>query len=796
MARSFPENLARPRRDGLAWPRVGLARLGLPLLLALLTLLVLMLAYSLRPFVTIDMGGDFDSAFLRDFNGREIDAAGGLETFAWPAGQPTASVPGNREGVWIATIEAAPGQPDGVLEQAAVAINDYRADMPRRTARQIFVTIPPEIAAAETLEFDLVSPLVGGLEPPTGIAGEITMAPARTYRWSSDASQVLLPGLGRGAWGLSMTVVTAHPDDTPVEARVLANDRLLATIPDSNQTRRIHLLVPASAAPAGDLEITLLANTYEDPRPLGIFVADMNIAPVGGSPALRVALPPWGALAASLISVLGVYACLSLLVADAGARRWSWLPALGALAVIAAGGWALAFHRFPTGFMLLPLAGMAIWSLILLLLLRPFTIWLFRIAGTPVAAAGRAPSFVNLLLLVFFVSYWFKVGGMLYPYFIAIDVQWHMDRARWILDGQLPLLYGTSSPLNESTMPTAEWGEERPVIPYSPYYHMFAASLAILPFPLTFSANMVSVLLDSLRLIMIALIARKISLGERSALFAALMYAVMPVTFLLHAWGNVPTTGGLWLTLLVITFILVGWEHLHKRLPMVLLSVFILATFLLYTVTGVFMGVFLVGFTIIVWLAARQGPEWRALLPGLKPLWIATGTAMALALIIYYGQYIPPIIERSVPYFTQVFTQGAESVGVERPPFGEYMWHHVQALDYRIWPGRYLFYGLFLPLIFVIPGMVTLWKRPLAATIFAAWYSVAVLFMFVGYRISMVDKQLFFILPAIAICWAIYAERYWQRGRWARLMIILVYLFSAVAALDQWFFRIAVSPVA
>ncbi len=51
-----------------------------------------------------------------------------------------------------------------------------------------------------------------------------------------------------------------------------------------------------------------------------------------------------------------------------------------------------------------------------------------------------------------------------------------MDRVRWILQGQLPTLYGVNSPLNESTMPTAEWGANRPVIPYSPWYHIFATS--------------------------------------------------------------------------------------------------------------------------------------------------------------------------------------------------------------------------------------------------------------------------------------------------------------------------------
>jgi hypothetical protein len=431
---------------------------------------------------------------------------------------------------------------------------------------------------------------------------------------------------------------------------------------------------------------------------------------------------------------------------------------------------------------------------LLIFITRPLALWLFRVAGVPLDDnVGRA--FLSGLLLLSLVSFWLKAGGALYPYFVAVDVQWHMDRARWIIDGQLPLLYSTNSPLNETTMPTAEWGSERPVIPYSPWFHMIATLYNLSPLGMEMTANMVSILQDSTRILLIALIMRKAGLSMRAALIATATYAVIPVAYLLHAWGNVPTSFGLWLTLLVHTMIFVFWDRLHERIPMLVLSLLLFVTFLVYTVTGVFTGFFLIFFTVIVWLNGLRGGEWAAQRKPLGALWIAAGAAMGMALIVYYGQYIPPIIERTIPYMATVMTQGPQSVGVERPPFDAYLWSFVPHLDYRIWPGDYLFYGIAIPMLFTIPGFIALRNRPLVWMLFAAWLSVAVLFLLAGYRISMVDKQLFYMLPVMCICWAVCAEWIWVRGWWGRLFVLGVLALSLITALDQWIFRIATSPV-
>ncbi|MFV9505504.1 MAG: hypothetical protein AB4911_13190 [Oscillochloridaceae bacterium umkhey_bin13] len=796
-------SIARARGAGsaLSLPRIGDLRPYL--FLALLTALVLTAAYTVRPTVRIDLGGARDAAFLNNFNGREIDAVTTPERFAWASDAATLDVPGNRLHEHVAIFHATPGLPPNTLRGAAVALNGVRLEMPRRTPDSIIARVPPELAAAPTLSFSIVSPLVGDPTPPLGLVSEIELARARTYRWSREVSTISLPNLGRGTWLVELGTVVRHPDGQPVQAQLLAGGVPLVALPESDAPRRIRLLVPPSAIRDGSLNLELRSNVFLDPRPLGVLVSDVLVAPaVGESP--LTAVPPFGSLGMAVVAVLGAFASLQILLGTPNQRGNERIPpylwaALGVAVAALVGGWAIGAHRFPSNFMLPRVAWLGVGSIVLALALRPLTQWLFRAGGAPLDQAvpdvGGA-RFLRLLLIIFLVSFWLKALGVIFPYFVAIDVNWHMTRSQWIINGDLPRLYGTNSPLNETTMPTAEWGENRPVIPYSPWFHIFATSFALVPFmSMDMAANLASLLIDSSRILLIALIAVRAGLTGRGALLAGATYAVLPVAFLLHAWGNLPTAFGLWMTLLCTTLILCRWEDLHQRPIMVTLSVLLLITFLIYTVTGVFMGVFLIALTVLLWLNSRRGGVWAALMPPVRPLWIAAGVAIALAIIIYYGQYLPPIFVQTVPYLSTVFTQGPQSVGVERPSFSEYAWSFVPHLDYRIWPGDFLYFGLAIPLIFTLPGFWALRNQPLPWITFAAWGSVALLFFLAGYRISMVDKQLFYLLPVICICWAVYADRIWTRWGWGRWVVIAVLLYSLYAALDQWLMRIAISPV-
>jgi hypothetical protein len=794
---------AQPRV--LALPQLGSLRWLPPLLLALATLLAVVAAYRARPPITVDLGDYYDTPFLpdtgsrdasdTDFFAREIGASGAdLATFPWPATQTTLDLPGGRAGLLQAKVEAAEGQPDGALDDVALTVNDVRVSIARRGAREFVAVIPAQVAAAQQMTLRLNAALVGDPEPPAGLAGRVTLAPARTYRWSTDRSTISLPGLGRGDWIITLDAILRHPDDAPLDATIYANGQPIGTLPDGGP-RRLSLFVPAELVPNGDLALTLTSNVYRDPRPLGALIYELRVVSAGPG----AWLPP----ADSLLYALAIALCLYLCVQ----RMTRHVVASAALAfgVVLLGAWALALARYPAALMLPRLAALGVWSVALLLALERLLTWAFRRAGVPLS-----PWALRGLLLIFFAGYWIKAGGMLYPYFIGIDVAWHMGKVRQILAGQLQLFYGINSPLNESTMPTAEWGANRPVIPYSPWFHIFATLFTFVPLPLVLTANMFSALVDGSRVFLIALLGRKAGLDQRASLLAGLLYAVTPATFLLHSWGNIPTTFGMWWTLLCTTYIVAAYRQLDRPWPFAMLTLLLTATLLIYTVMAAFMMLFLGLLVLVLWITqftkrhegTRRAPSppgplshqgrggeargWRGKRRPIVALALAGVLALAIATLVYYGQYIPLILERTIPYFLQA-AKPDTSVGVQnRDPFLTYLANYWPRLEYLRRSGGY---GLQLALPLGLLGMVAVRRRRMRVVL-ACWLVVAVAFLLVGSRISMVDKHIFYLIPALALGVGLVMGRLWRRGLGARVVVASFYLFTFAAALDLWLYRI------
>lgn len=751
-------------------------------LVALLTILATISAYTFRPSLAIAVGDYTDAVFLQDFHAREVDSAGKGQTAVWPKEQRQLTLPGRRSGDWLAILQADPSQPAEILDGLTLTVNGKRVSIPRSDLRQFLAFIPAELAESEQLTLELAPALAGEANPPLGLVDKVTFEPARTYRWTRGESKVNLPGLGSGAWLVKVTGIIEHPDHRPLQAQIFANEALLGSLPEANHLRKYQFFVPAKEMGRGDLTLTLRSATFTDPRPLGLLVTKVEAAPLkDGFP-----LPPWQAFLSCLAIMLTVAFCLrTLLEGQTKALLWATLGT-GCIGLI--GIWAIINYRFPTSFMLPSLALLALWSLGLLLILQTFLPKLCQLTGI-------APSLSTLhaLILIFLLGYWLKAGGMLYPYFIGIDMHWHMERVRWIFQGQLPLLYGINSPLNESTMPTAEWGENKPVIPYSPYFHIFATSFALFPWALEQTGHQFSALLDSSRTIIIGILALKVGLRERGAKLAALLCAILPVTFLLHSWGNLPTTFGLWWICVTTTFIIIGWQKLSRTLPFSILTFLLLAAFLFYTVAGIFQALFLILFTSLLWLITWRNPQSKDLSTGLRPLWLATFIAATLAIVVYYGQYIGPIIERTIPYFTQALGNSSEVAGKGGEPFAAYFARHT-----RLW-----YYGLALPI-----GLSCIWvgkynpfsfpslrEKKLAERIIfwaalTAWLGIMFLFFFLGAKVSMVDKHFFVLIPFLTIASADLFEGLWAKNRFARGSIILFYGYLAWSALTLWLYRI------
>ena len=674
--------------------RSAAARWLAPGLLALATVLAIVAAYSVRPFVAIDIGDYYDRIFLpnmddgnadgTDFFAREVSAIGQEQITPWPASQAVLELAGHRQGLWQITVEAAADQPDRALAGLTLSANDVRLWIPRSGPRELIAIIPAEIAAADQLRLRLEPGLADDPAPPVGLVGQVRLAPARTYRWTSGQSTIRLPGLGRGDWNVTFVASLRHPDNQPLDATVSANGVPIARLPDG-EPRQLSFLVPSELVPDGDLTLTINSKTYQDPRKLGILLYELRVAPAGRA----ALLPPLKGLLYALTIALGLYWCLLRMIERPA------IAAMLALALVLVGAWALATARYPTAFMLQWFAIMALWSVTLLLALEWLLPWGFAKAGVPLS-----PWLLRALLLVFFTGYWIKAGGMLYPYFIGIDLRKQLSWAQQIWNGQFWLYYGTDNPMNVETMPISQWGNNKPVIPYSPWFHIFLGSFAYLPLPTLLAAHMFSALVDTSRVFLLALLARKSHFSERETLFGTLLIAVTPVTFLLHSWGNLPTTFGIWWTLVSTVFVVVAYRRLERPWPFVALTLLLTITLLMYTVVAAFMGVFLCLLVPALWLVEGTNDERRTtndngrhvrsssvfrLSAGRRSVLaiaLAGIAALGLAMLLYYGQYIPLILERTVPYFFQVGQPAPTSAGVlQRETFLTYLTQDMASHD-------------------------------------------------------------------------------------------------------------------
>lgn len=731
--------------------------------ITLITVAVLVASYVLSLPVAVDVGDYFDRPFLQGFNAPEVSPAQPQQRYQWPAGSDSIELEAIGSGHQIVIVETQETFGDRLPLSLALYADELRiAPLPALPGESGFrAVVPAEIAERGRYTLRIGVTLAHTLVVTPIHPQAVVAAPLRSYRWSTGDSRILLKGIGTGAWLAKITGVVHRPDSAPAQASVWANDRQLVQLPDVADSRQFSLLIPPEVMRSGDLELRLTATPFYDPRELGILTEGIAVAPL----AATTHLPAVWQLITAVLIVLGLDLALGLL----GSQRWQ--RALLLLALLAFGAWAISAYRLSMALYIPRLALMVGISVLLLLLLKAVIPALFRKGGVELSPLG-----LRLLLLLFLAGFWIKAGGMLYPYMVAIDVRWHMNKVEQILAGRFWEFYKPGA-FSESVMPTGEWGEQRPVIPYSPFFHIFSTVFAIFPWKIDLTANVFSAIIDNSRVFLIFFIARRLGLRERVGLMAAGLYAALPVTFLLHSWGNIPTTFGMWWTLVSTAFILGAWGRLDSRVPLTVLTLLLTATILFYTVMAVFMTLYLlIWLPLLAWLLDRG----ERLPDQVHAIAFALVSAILLSMVIYYGQYLDGIINVTIPYFLK---GGPQSQGVQVEPFSTYLTGHLPRMAY---------YGLLLPFI-VAPVMIALqWRRHRMLVVWSIpIFIVSALFLYIGHSISMVDKHLFFLIPALVIGTAMAMDKLWEARRLARLPVIAFYLYLVVAALNLWVYRIA-----
>jgi len=598
------------------------------------------------------------------------------------------------------------------------------------------------------------------------------------FRWTAAAATVRLPGLGvRGRW-LSLRLHGWRPAGQPSpELRIHVNGHLLTKpLLVGPSWQEVRFWIAPQIAGSGSLRIRLESDTFvpaqsgsgTDLRELGIAVDQVSL----GSPETGFA-PAWPALdqvAWVLLCAVGIYLGLAIVLLPP-----PWAALVSGLA--SAGlGWVLADRRLWTTIYTPRLAIVSLLGLLLLPALR----WLFGrfFVWGKVQVEERD---MRLLLAIFLVGFWLKAGGLLYPFSIAIDLKWHLDKALGVVDGNLAEIYRPGGLLFR-IMSKEQAGDLVSAIPYPPFYHITAAAFFFLPWPPYATANVLSVLLDTTRCFLVYFLACRLGLSRRAGLLASLLYATMPATFLLHSWGNIPTTTSFWWALASICYLVGAWERLNKPRTWAGLTVLLLGTMLCYSVTAALIAVFLGILLLGLWVDGRRlSPRpWR-------PILLALVAAIALATAIYYGQYLRPLIGAFLPHPGTPLSPGATSLVVQRLSFLAHLRNVLLLM-------ASLSYGLLLPLLLTVAGLVVGWRRyrqPLLRWLMIAWFGTGFLFFLLDYRVDLVAKYLFFVMPALAIGAAIALDWLWQRWPAGRVLVVASYLFLAVASLQTWIHRLS-----
>ena len=556
---------------------------------------------------------------------------------------------------------------------------------------------------------------------------ERASADGQTFRWATDRSRLLLPGAGAINSTLSITA-GPRPDGVIAPVQVIVNGIDLGRFTPQPGLHTFQFALPANNYSYGDLTVDLISTPQlvpgkgRDPVPFGPKITEVRAVANDGAAFVK---PPLKTLAAwFLIAPLAYF-----LVRRLGLRK---LAAAGvALALLAFGAWAITARRLDFAIFAPRLVAMLIFLYLLVIVGDLVVLRLMAAAGVTLA-----PGTWRVLQLLFLASLGIKLAGIIYPQLLVIDQPWHGQQFEKVLHGRFLEIY-RPGPGGISELP-GHWGIQGE-IPYSPFLFLFGLPLYLGPFGRDLSINIWSAVLDCSRILMVFYLARKFGASTRAALLGAFVMGMTASTYLLHSWGNYPTTYSQWCAVLFITLLVARFEHLRRPWFFAGMTLLLAVTLLLYVVTALFIGTFLL--ITLAGIAWRGGPAERRQIAPLVLLLIGAST---IAFFGYYVQFVGPLLA-TLPSYGQKLETG-QSIGVPHDPVPLYVAKYAE---------RLFKYGALISLLIAPLGLRLLLratKNTLAGPIFASWFGVFLVFFIGGNRIDMTDKEIWFIIPAVAVC--------------------------------------------
>ena len=606
---------------------------------------------------------------------------------------------------------------------------------------------------------DPTRPECAGEPTPTGLGCMIwwwelaERTGKRPYRWTSDETHFVLPGVGPGRYLIELHAVGA-PGGTPVTWESNGGPRYTLSIPEGIP-RRYYLLT--GSGPNDELRLVMRATSFTDPsidRELGFVLYALYTQALPAP----WRLPAWPQLAWLALITTAIY-----LWALAAGSKLRGAVTLGLLALVSA-TYSLIFHRSA------------------LTLFTPLVASLCSLsASVTIGAAwferrtGRMVAAVTALVMAAFTL---RVAGMLHPHAIFSDTALQANKLFEASLGRIFLSAGLPS------------GAGGGMAPYPP-----ALFILLIPFQLVGSedhANRIllvqigSALLDSLVVALLWFLLLRSGLGHRAALFAAALYLLPVAALESFSIGELANLGGQALAMPFLALLALGFASPHTDRPLRSLTLLTLAlTIALVAHSGVTLSVgALVAVAWVMalasWLLRRPWPisPWR--------LGLVAAISLSSVLISYYSApiYLERIMSgvdggsmgRSVG--AVVSETGLGLLGVIPP--------HARA---RSLPT--------LLSLSALAGLALLWVTPdhhvgrlRLRAILAAWWVATLLTQGLLLFAEQGLRWALFLYPALALTAGPLLAALWSRGRAGRLVAWLLLAAIVIFGLTQWILQL------
>jgi hypothetical protein len=548
--------------------------------------------------------------------------------------------------------------------------------------------------------------------------------------------------------------------------------------------------------------------------PLGVVVSQVRLS--GGADG-RPVIPSLAHFTFLLAALIAIYLALA---------RAGWSPKLAAsIGGIFGLGAALGLAAFRLQFT------PAIEELFLTIVLAyPLLVLGLRTTGWWLARRKLAFPVTQMrwLGLLFLAAFVVKATGLNHPAFGVID-HWfrvHQIFRFWNYPADFWQQY-----YNVSTGTTVtgqqggsavlgQWGLQVS-LPYSPLFYLFAAPLSLF-WPdyhnvnLLVAVNDLASWLEATQLFLLYLIVR---LACRSAgsgwagILAGALFGFYPLSFLLFSDGGYNSIFSAWLSLLFVA-LLVDWLRLREtggnpsRWLVAWLILTLAAALLAHTSTLLLLGCLVALFTLLLLLRRYTRPTGKRV--GLIGL-----AGMGLALVLYYGWYVPGLLIKTLPTILGKLESGGvgqESVKLGGPllsGFWPQLWEH-----FRFWPFLGLLGFLLLELKFkrteTDAGEVTRppalerpepKRSPFDSPVNLLWWSwllAFLVFSLLDLRVNLLQKHMLFVAPLFCLGTGLALTQLWElakgRERWLRWSLVAIFggllLFTLVSGLLIWYERI------